>query len=748
MSKLLSLVRRAPKRTSAVFAMIAAAVVVPAALLAWGPTDRPTFTADHPADHVTFDSITDNPDYGDERNFVRIKDASDTSAGNWKDSLAVQPGKEYLVQMYVHNNAASSLNLVANNTRVMANIPTNTAKSIDVNGFITADNATPKQIWDQATFTSSTDFNLAYVPGSAMYYNNVFGPSGIQLSDSIVTSAGALVGYDKLDGKVPGCFNYSGYVSFKVKAQVAQTANFTVSKEVSKHGANNWVENYAAKPGETVDYLIEYKNIGQAQQDNVMVKDTLPTGESYVNGTTVLGNAQHPAGLAASDNITQGGINIGSYATNGTAWVIFSAKVADNDQLPTCGVNNLVNTARVETDYGYKEDTAGVTVNKECQTPPVYTCDALTKNLISGTKYSFEGKASASNGASIVSYTYDFGDGQTQTVTTSGTSSSATHEYPTTGGTYNVKLNVTFNVNGTTKTISGDNCATIVTIPKPTPPVYTCDALTKTLVSDTTYKFDGKASASNGATIVSYGFDFGDGHNQTVTTTGGTASATHTYPTTGGVYNAVLTVTFTVNGTTKTATSTACATTITVTPPASPVYTCDALTKTLVSSKDSTTDTYSFNGKASASNGATVTGYTLDFGDGKSFTGATVANVTHDYAQDGKTYTAKLTATVLVNGQTKTVSSADCTVSLTTTSVQECKPGIPMGDTRCNETSECKPGIPMGDTRCNETPTTPPVLPQTGAGENFTAVLGLGSLIASISYYVASRRGILGAFKK
>lgn len=397
MGKLLTIMRSAPKRSSALVAMIAAAVVVPAALFAWGP-DRPTFTVENPADHITFNAITNNPDYGDERNFVRIKDASDMSAGNWKDELTVQPGKEYLVQMYVHNNAASSLNLVAQNTRVMANVPNTTGKKVQIDGFITADNATPNRVWDQAIFNSDRNFNLTYVNGSTKFYNNVFGQAGTTLSDSIVTDKGAQVGYDKIDGKVPGCFQFSGYVSFKVKAQVAQTANHTVTKEVSKHGANKWSENYAAKPGEVVDYLIEYKNIGEAQTDNVMISDVLPAGTSYVNGSTVLGNALHPAGLKASDNITKNGINIGSYKQNGGAWMIFSAKVAENDKLPACGKNTLINKARATTDFGWKEDTANVTVDKTCVKPKdIKVCDLASKKIITIREDQFDANKHSKN---------------------------------------------------------------------------------------------------------------------------------------------------------------------------------------------------------------------------------------------------------------------------------------------------------------------------------------------------------------
>jgi hypothetical protein len=91
--------------------------------LAYGP-ERKTFTIAKPADYVTFNSITDNPNYGDERNFVLVKDASNTSAGGWTDEVNVQDGKEYLVRMYVHNNAGANLGLVAKNTRLMANVPT------------------------------------------------------------------------------------------------------------------------------------------------------------------------------------------------------------------------------------------------------------------------------------------------------------------------------------------------------------------------------------------------------------------------------------------------------------------------------------------------------------------------------------------------------------------------------------------------------------------------------------------------
>jgi uncharacterized repeat protein (TIGR01451 family) len=366
MKTLASIFRYVPKRLSIVAALVVAATV-PAVVLAWGP-ERPTFTVANAANYVTFNSITDNPIVGDERNFVVVKDAANTNDGGWQDKVTVEEGKEYLVRVYVHNNAKASLNLKATNTRVSASVPTTTAKNVSISGFVSADNANPGKVWDDASFTSDKNFNLAYVPGSAMIYNNGYaaGGQGKSLPDSIVTSAGALVGYEAANGIVPGCFEYVNYVYFKVKPQVQKTADFTVEKTVSKAGENKWVEDYTAKAGEKVDYRIRYQNTGQTQQDNVTIRDTLPAGMSYVAGSTKLMNSQNPNGKTLSDNVTKDGVNIGSHAPNGTSYVIFSATVTSNDKL-ACGKNSLVNKVKVTTDNGSKEDTATVNVSKECK---------------------------------------------------------------------------------------------------------------------------------------------------------------------------------------------------------------------------------------------------------------------------------------------------------------------------------------------------------------------------------------------
>ncbi len=363
MGKIFTALSRLPRRFSLLAAMVVAAVIVPATLLAWGP-DRPTFTEQNPAPYVTFNSITNNSFYGDERNFTTIKDAANTADGGWTDTVTAQPGKEYLVRMYVHNNAADNLHLTATNVRATAAISAATGKKVAITGYVNADNANPGQIHDDVNLTSDKNFNLAYVPGSAKFHNNV---GDFALPDTITGSNGAKLGYSAMDGNIPGCYKYSGWVYFKVKPQFAANPNFTTSKYVSKHDANKWVKDYQAQPGETVDYLINYKNTGDIKQDNVTLKDTLPAGVSYVDGTTILHNSTTPNGTKSSDNITKVGINIGTYTPGANAWVTFSAKVAGNDNLAKCGPNTLKNVVRTTASGAYKEDSADVNVPKVCK---------------------------------------------------------------------------------------------------------------------------------------------------------------------------------------------------------------------------------------------------------------------------------------------------------------------------------------------------------------------------------------------
>lgn len=369
------------KKLTAILSMIAAAIIIPATLFAWGPS-RPTYTIANPADHVTFNSITDNPSHGDERNFVQVRDAN---SGNetYVDQIGLTAGHEYVVYVYYHNNAASNLNAsgvgVAHGAYVKAEIPAVVVKgNTDTKavGYVGATNANPGVVWDDISFSNTTggDIALRFVPGSATIHN--FGTTnGQTMSDNIVTT-GANLGYNALDGVLNGCNEYAGYVTFRVKAD---QPNFTISKEVRIAGSTTWSKSIVAHAGDSLEYRIQYINSGTTDQNNVVIRDVLPAHISYVTGSTTLKNASNPTGKSVSDNLTKDGINIGNYTAGSNAFIKFNAKVASASAL-VCGTNTLTNTASAQTNNGSKKDSAVVTITKQCKvTPPPVTPPELPR---------------------------------------------------------------------------------------------------------------------------------------------------------------------------------------------------------------------------------------------------------------------------------------------------------------------------------------------------------------------------------
>ena len=363
------------KHTNLKATLLAIGIVVGmplASALAYYP-ERNTFSIKKPANFITFNSITDNPNYGDERNFTLAKPSSNTSAGGWSDTYVnITHDDEYLVRVYVHNNASANLNLVAENTRVRVSLPTNTAKEIRLGAFISANNAKPKEVYDDVIFRSDKLFNIAYVAGSARFKNNVNPNPGFNISDDLVTNRGALIGYNKMDGRLPGCFEYSGILTFKVKIQTQKQASFNIQKQVRKSGEKKWSKQIKVNPGEKVEYQLMYKNTGQATQTGVIVKDFLPNSVNAIGSSLMLKNAHNPNAVQINNQealFNGAGLKIGDYASGANAFMKFSATMPTNDQLKICGDNIFRNRVVIYTKEGNLEDVADVVVTKTGCTP-------------------------------------------------------------------------------------------------------------------------------------------------------------------------------------------------------------------------------------------------------------------------------------------------------------------------------------------------------------------------------------------
>ena len=351
-------------------AIVSGATLVPANVLAWGDSagGRTVYTIAQInegalGDTITFNSITDSK-IGDERNFVGAKLSSDTGTV-WKaNEITVKDGETYTIRLYVHNNSPLGTEKVAENVSVNFSLPTTVAKSQTVIGYINSSNATPDRYWDEVKLVSENDFYIEYVEGSAKYTNAKLGT--VSLPNEVITS-GAKIGYEALDGKIPGCFAYDGYVTVEVKVHNSVTSK--LSKTVRIKGTKGWNESVDAKIGDEVEFQIEYVNLTNETVDNVMIRDILPTNMEYVADSTYLYNANYQSGVQVVENtVTTTGINIGSYAAQGNAYVRFTAKVVNKNL--ACGANQLVNWANVTVKSAVTgKDDASVMVNRICETP-------------------------------------------------------------------------------------------------------------------------------------------------------------------------------------------------------------------------------------------------------------------------------------------------------------------------------------------------------------------------------------------
>lgn len=333
---------------------------------------------------IVLNSITDNP-YGNEFNFVaaRVDDGSANGVNNKLsgNTIAAEDGKTYWISMYVHNNNPNGTEAIAKGVTVNYTVPGNTANKVTVGGVVKSSNAYPTEYWDTVDFTSTHAFHLEYVAGSGILQNNGIGArstttiegktyKGAKLSDAIVSN-GVLIGYDSLNGEVPGCYTYANWVGIKVKVVYDDvvTPSFTVDKKVRAAGTKDkFVEEMEAKVGDKVQYQIDFHNTGSETVKNVTVKDVLPNNAKLVSGSIKLYNSSNPNGLVRSDAELSTGINMGTYEKDSHGYLRFTVEIVDKSL--ACGKNRLMNWGLVGVAGTTVKDNADVLVTKECKDTP------------------------------------------------------------------------------------------------------------------------------------------------------------------------------------------------------------------------------------------------------------------------------------------------------------------------------------------------------------------------------------------
>jgi len=240
--------------------------------------------------------------------------------------------------------------------------------------------------------------------------------------------------------------------------------------------------------------------------------------------------------------------------------------------------------------------------------PPVANFTESATTVYTGEVIHFDASTSSDPDGSIVSYSWNFGDGYT------GTGMTIDHAYAD-NGTYTVTLTVTDNDGATGLT---SHIKTVLN----RPPVASFTESATSVPTGTVIHFDASASSDPDGSIVSYSWNFGDGN------TGTGVTVDHSYAD-NGTYTVTLTVTDN-DGATDTANATK---TVLNRPPVA-IFTESAETVGVG-------ETISFNASLSYDPDGSIVKYFWNFGDGTNATGVTT---THSYSKIGN-YTVTLTIT-------------------------------------------------------------------------------------------------------
>ena len=294
--------------------------------VSWGPVRKGYYFNDCP-DHAVFNSVIDNPIYGDERHFLSINDYSQTPCDHL---LSVHPGNTYTAKIYYCNDAIPDSNIflgtgIALKTKVSVKLPPKlVANKVEIlQATISTTTGEHKDTWDQYALYCSEDAVITLV-GRIIHYNNgKLNCSGIGTQ---LFTEGAYIGFNKMNGVVPGGLIYSGSIEFTFRVSPIRKVTFERTVSVDRKFFSDHV---SVHPGDILTFRIKMVNNHFDDVIDVTFRDELPQGLELISGSTVL-YAVKGEGRKLSDHIVSNGINTGVFGTGVTGIIQYEAKVRED----------------------------------------------------------------------------------------------------------------------------------------------------------------------------------------------------------------------------------------------------------------------------------------------------------------------------------------------------------------------------------------------------------------------------------
>jgi len=290
-----------------------------------------------------------------------VTNGEDWSASNTDHANGVEadPGDEIEFLVYYHNGAADAPENIARNVVIKANVPSGESTSHTISATISADNAETVRSADKGgnvTVHLSEFQELTYVNGSTRWFPER-STSGQSLPNGIL-----LNGVDL--GDVRGCWDFAGFVKFKVRVTEdiiePEDGELEIEKEArNDSGSASYRESVDAEPGDTVEFRITV-SARDAKVSDVIIRDIVPSGLIEDNDSIRI-NGSH----ISSSSLFGSGYNYGDLFEGDTVTVTFKAEVASNSFFGS-GTRTITNTANARgKDVSTVQDTADVRITVE-----------------------------------------------------------------------------------------------------------------------------------------------------------------------------------------------------------------------------------------------------------------------------------------------------------------------------------------------------------------------------------------------
>jgi uncharacterized repeat protein (TIGR01451 family) len=288
--------------------------------------------------------------------------ANSTAGTDYQKSVSAKVDDVAKYEIWFHNNENENSGKNIDNLSIKVTLPTDQSTSHTANLSIGGDNS--NTITDSATVTTEIPTSMQFIAGTVYRrYNTGTNADPNWVTDTITNAI--VNGNGFTIPSLKPCYNFQETITFQARVMAPAVS---IVKQVKVVGTDTWKTETTAGPNDTLEYLISFKNEGNVTLDNLVIRDNLPAGLEYVNGSTIITNTLYPNGTKATDDVTKGGLIIGNYLPGSNGYVSFEAKVPATNSV--CGNETYTNVGVVKADeIGEFYNTAKVTVNFPCVVP-------------------------------------------------------------------------------------------------------------------------------------------------------------------------------------------------------------------------------------------------------------------------------------------------------------------------------------------------------------------------------------------